>query len=197
VTAPSSASASRLPTLFLNTALFQAGWFAVVLGAARGRPWSGMAAALGLSAIHVLAAQERRHELLLGLTAGALGFTVDTLLQAAGVLAFDTGRVVPWLAPPWLIALWVQFASLLRFSLRWLDRRPVLAGFLGLVGGPAAFLSGERLGAVSFPAGTPVALGALALVWAAVTPLLLALAARLAGGAGEGRYRVATAVPAR
>ena len=56
------------------------------------------------------------------------------------MLAFDTGRVVPWLAPPWPIPLWLQFATLLRFSLRWLDRRPALAVLVGLVGGPMAFL---------------------------------------------------------
>jgi hypothetical protein len=124
-----------------------------------------------------------------GVVAGALGYCIDTSLQGVGVLAFDTGRVVPWLAPPWLIALWLQFATLLRFSLRWLDRRPALAGLLGLVGGPVAFLSGQRLGAVTFPAGTPIALAALGLVWAAVTPLLLAVAARLGTRTDERGYR--------
>jgi hypothetical protein len=180
---------SGLPTSLLNMALYQAGWFAVVLGAAHRRPWPGLATALALFAIHVLAARARRDELLLGLVAGALGYCVDTFLQGVGVLAFDTGRVVPWLAPPWLIALWLQFATLLRFSLLWLDRRPALAGLLGLVGGPVAFLSGSRLGAVTFPAGTPIALAALGLVWATVTPLLLAVAARLGTRTGERGYR--------
>jgi hypothetical protein len=189
VSARPDATASGLPTSLLNMALYQAGWFAVVLGAAHRRPWPGLAAALALFAIHVLAARARRDELLLGVVAGALGYCIDTFLQGVGVLAFDTGSVVPWLAPPWLIALWLQFATLLRFSLRWLDRRPALAGLLGLVGGPVAFLSGSRLGAVTFPAGAPIALAALGLVWAAVTPLLLAVAARLGTPTGERGYR--------
>ena len=181
--------ASRLTATLLNTALFQAGWFAVVLGAAHRRPWSGMATALALFAIHVLAARARRDELMLGIVAGALGYCIDTCLQGIGVLAFDSGIVVPWLAPPWLIPLWLQFATLLRFGLRWLDGRPALAALLGLVGGPMAFLSGKQLGAVTFPAGTFSALVALGLVWAAVTPLLLAAAARLGAGTGERGYR--------
>jgi hypothetical protein len=189
VSARPGATASGLPGSLLNIALYQAGWFAVVLGAAHRRPWLGLATALALFAIHVLAARARRDELLLGVVAGALGYCIDTFLQGVGVLAFDTGRVVPWLAPPWLIALWLQFATLLRFSLCWLDGRPALAGLLGLVGGPLAFLSGQRLGAVTFPAGTPIALAALGLVWAAVTPLLLAVAARLGTRTDERGYR--------
>jgi hypothetical protein len=195
VSAPSHAAQIRSLNLLLNVVLYQTGWFAVVLGAAHGHPWPGMATGLGLFAIHVLAARARRDELLLGLVAGVLGFGIDTLLQGAGVLAFETGLVVPWLAPPWLIPLWVQFATLLRFSLRWLAGRHSLAAILGAIGGPVAFLAGERLGAVTFPAGTPVALGALALVWAGIVPLLLVFAGRLGTEAGEGCYRSLSAPP--
>jgi hypothetical protein len=62
--------------------------------------------------------------------------------------------------------------------MRALRGRPALGAVLGLVGGPLAYLGGEKLGAVALVQPVP-ALAALAVVWALATPLLLALALRL------------------
>jgi hypothetical protein len=62
----------------------------------------------------------------------------------------------------------------------WLKGRPWLAVAFGAVGGPLAYLAGNRLGGVemSEPA---LALLVQGLGWAAMMPLLLRLAARLNG----------------
>lgn len=83
------------------------------------------------------------------------------------------------LPPVWMIALWANFATTLNLSLAGLQSRPGLAALLGLVGGPLAYWGGAGLGAMTFVAPLP-ALITLALGWALLTPLLLALAATLA-----------------
>ena len=40
-------------SVFVNFALYQIGWFAVVLGAANDRPWSGMVVALVMLLVHL------------------------------------------------------------------------------------------------------------------------------------------------
>ena len=53
--------------------------------------------------------------------------------------------------------------------------RPGLGATLGLLGGPAAYYGGVRLGAMELVSPLP-ALLAVALMWALATPLLLLLA---------------------
>ena len=53
------------------------------------------------------------------------------------------------LAPLW-VGLWMQFATIMPFSLRWLSRRYWLSSVLGLVGGPLAYYAGQKAGAVDF-----------------------------------------------
>lgn len=160
----------------LNLALYQAGWFACVLGAASGRPGWGAAAALTLIAAHLLLVRDRGEELRLILFAGALGAAVDTLQLRLGVFSFPSGQLAfgpAGLAPPWIVVMWMQFATLFRFCLRWLGGRYLLSGLLGLVGGPLSFLAGERLGAVVFLAPRGRGLAILAAVWALAMPALV------------------------
>jgi len=176
VSARPDIQASRAHNNAAEHGALPSGVFAVVLGRRTGAV-VGMATALALFAIHVLAARARRDELMLGIVAGAWG-TASTRASRDRVLAFDSGRVVPWLAPHGDPA-WLQFATLLRFGLRWLDGRRRLR-LSSPRGGPMAFLSGKQLGAVTFPAGTFSALWRWAgLGWG--HPLLLAAAPLGAG----------------
>ncbi len=169
--------------LVTNFALFQAGWFACVLGAAWGRPWTGAALALAAAAWHVARAARPGGELALVLIAAAFGAAFDSLLAASGWLVYASP--VPWagLAPVWIVALWACFATTLNVSLGWLKGRHVLAAVLGAAGGPLAYLAGEALGGVTLSARTP-SLAALAAGWAVAMPLLLLIAARLERRAG-------------
>lgn len=75
-----------------------------------------------------------------------------------------------------MVALWVNFATTLHTSLRWLLGRHALAALLGALGGPASYYAGARLGALTFPADPTVSLIVLALVWSVAMLLLLKLA---------------------
>jgi hypothetical protein len=167
-------------TVVINVALFQLGWFACVLGAAHGLPWIGPVAAVVIVTWHL--AHARRAQPELALAAGALlaGAIFDTLLLHTGWIHFNAGALIPGTAPIWMMALWAIFATSLNVSLRWMRTRPGLAVIFGALGGPLAYYSGARLGALTFTAIGP-ALGVVALGWALLTPALLAAARRLDG----------------
>jgi len=160
----------------INVIQFQLGWFACVLAAANDRAWVGALVALTLASIHIARAAAPRRELWLCLAAAALGLVLDSGMTLAGLVSYRS-EFPPW-APPWLVAMWVLFATTLNVSMRWLRGRPVLALLLGAVAGPLAYLGGARLGAMELLRQRP-ALIVLAVGWAVALPLLTSIAARL------------------
>lgn len=162
----------------LNFVLFQLGWFACVFGAANGRPMLGPLLVAPLLLLHfLLVSRDRRGELRLFGAVLLLGVVIDSVLSAADVLRYE-GRLVPWLCPPWIAALWLMFATTFRHSMAWLGERPVWAMLLGLIGGPASYAAGARLGALSWPENLPASILVTALVWALAIPFCLRLAHR-------------------
>lgn len=167
-------------TVVANVVLFQLGWFACVLGAAHALPWLGPLVALPIIAWHLARAARARPELVLAVSALLAGALFDTLLVRTGWIRFSAGALVAGTAPLWMMVLWAIFATSLNVSLRSLRTRPGLAVILGALGGPLAYYSGARLGALTFTAVRP-ALAMIALGWAVLTPALLAAARRLDG----------------
>jgi len=182
------ASASAVATL-VNLGLYQVGWFVAIVCAAGGSPGWAAAVPLGLAALHAALAKRTANELRFLAVAGLVGIAVDSLVSALSAVAPRGSGLLPGLPPLWLTALWVQLATLVRFALRWLAGRYLVAAFLGAVGGPVAFLVGERMGAATFPNGPVFAIAILALAWAIATPLLFGVSRALGGGEGSGAYR--------
>jgi hypothetical protein len=162
----------------VNFFLFQAGWLAYVLGAARGFPWQGASVALLIAALIVFRSRDPRDELALVAAAAVAGFAFDSALALTGWVDFEGAVPAPLLAPVWMVALWALFATTLNVSLRWLREWPALGVLFGAVGGPVAYYAGERLGALKFVDPLP-GLAAVAVGWALATPLLFAFARRL------------------
>jgi hypothetical protein len=159
----------------VNVALFQAAWFAAVLGAARGMPWLGPLAMLPTLAVHLLLQEDRQAEVKLLLAAGVLGFIFDTAFVAGGVFTPLQHLFPRPLSPPWMVCLWLNFAATLNVSMAWLRGRYLLALLFGAIGGPLAYYSGARLGATeALP--TTAGMLLLAIGWGAMTPLLVWLA---------------------
>ncbi len=176
----------------LNLALYEAGWFACVLGAAWGQGGAGAALAGGLLLIHLALADDRRSEVKVVALCGAVGFILDSAQSLTGRLSFTGPLLFPSgsgaVAPLWVVMLWLQLGTTLRYSLRWLRGRYLLAAAFGAGGGPVAFLAGERLGAATW--GEPRWLTALSLavVWGLATPALVFAAERIGAGRPSG-YR--------
>ncbi|MES3014244.1 MAG: DUF2878 domain-containing protein [Pseudomonadota bacterium] len=163
-----------------NVVVFQAAWFAAVLGAAHHIPLWGTACVIAAIAWHLgVSARPAQEAKLIGL-ACAIGFVVESAVAIQGHVAYPSGQPVSWLAPYWMVALWGELAIALNVTMRWMKQRLWLAVLLGAVGGPAAFSAGVTLGGAEFIDRTP-ALATLAVVYAVLMPLLVWLSSRFDG----------------
>lgn len=166
--------------LLANIVCFQLVWMITVGGAAQGLWWTGPLAVLAFAAWQVPLSPAPRADLKLMVIAAVAGFAIDSALVLSGLLSFRTP--VPWdfAAPIWIVALWVAFALTLNHSMDSLKRRPVLAVLLGLLGGPLAYwVAAHVWNAVDLNGSALLGLAMIGLVWALITPMLLALAERL------------------
>ena len=102
-------------------------------------------------------------------------FLFDTILVAAGVFSPIQYLLPAPFSPPWMVMLWINFATTLNVSLGSLRDKYILAGILGAAGGPAAYYSGATLGAMTALPGAGD-LAVLAIAWAAAVPLLCRMA---------------------
>jgi len=176
----------------LNFAMFYVGWFACVLGAARGHSWLGPAVVATLLAVHLAPTAHRAEELRLVVAVGLFGFLLDTLQGAAGLYAFKHGGAAPWLCPPWMVALWMIFATTLNSSMGWLAGRYRLAAAIGALCGPVSYAAGARLGAIDLRADALVSLIGISLAWAVAMPALLMMRDALSRPAARLELRRAT-----
>jgi hypothetical protein len=184
LTSPGAAPTRR--HLLLNAVLLYAGWFAVVLGAAKGHAAWGAAAAAVIVGWHLAIVARPAVEAQLVAAVLLLGLVFDSLALQTGWVGYVTGEGVGSLVPYWMLALWGLFATALNVPLRWLKGRWVLAAVLGAVSGPLSYVAGVKLGAASF-ADTTAAIGMLAIGWAAAMPALVALGVRFDGVVPAGR----------
>ena len=166
--------------LLANFAIFEAAWFACILGVAHGQPLWGTAAVVAAIAWHLAISARPATEFALVAALCTIGLGAESAVVALVHVAYPAGQPVAWLAPYWMVALWGEFAIALNVTLRWLKRRPVLAGALGAVFGPLSFLGGVRLGGARF-VDEPAALVTLACMWAVLMPLVMTLSDRLDG----------------
>lgn len=167
----------------LNLIAFQAGWWICILGAANGSAWVGACAVMISVAVHLYLDANRRRTTLLYLMAGILGLVFETLLAALGLYRFNAHMIAPWLAPPWLIAMWINLATTLPLSLRWMQGKLILAGVLGLLSAPPTYYAGMRLGALEFGPNMMISLSAIGLLYAVTFPLLVWVSSRLRASA--------------
>jgi len=158
--------------VFLNAALYQAGWLACTLGAAHGMPWAGPAAAAAIIGWHLARARRASEELMLISATAATGLIFETALLQSGWVSYPGTFTPGSLAPLWMVTLWALFATTFNVSLRRLRDYPAVASLLGAVGAPAAYYAGAGMGALTLVAPGP-ALAAISLGWAIATPMLL------------------------
>ncbi|MDJ0759664.1 MAG: DUF2878 domain-containing protein [Woeseiaceae bacterium] len=166
--------------VLINFAAFQVGWFSSVLGGAKQLPWAGPLAVLAIVALHLYRSDKPQAELKLILACGLIGTVFDSLLVAANWVGYPSGMFSAFMAPYWIIAMWMLFATTLNVSMGWMKGRPWLAAAMGLVAGPLTYIAGHKLGGIEF-ANQTAALIALGLGWAVMMPALMKLAGHLDG----------------
>ena len=163
-----------------NFVVFEAAWFACILGVAHGEPAWGTAAVGAAIAWHLAISARPATELALIAILGVIGLVAESLVLAQGHVAYPNGQLFAWLAPYWLVALWAELGMALNVTLRWLKRKPLLAAALGALFGPLSFLGGVRLGGARF-IDEPAALVTLAIEWALLMPLTMWISDRFDG----------------
>jgi hypothetical protein len=181
------------PPLLINAVLFQAVWFAAVIGAGSGRAWPGVLAVAVFAAVTLVNRDTRASDLRLMAVAAVAGGLLDSVFVATGLLRYAAPWPLPGLAPAWIVALWVGLALGLHHSLRWLRPHPARAALLGALAAPLSYLGAARgWDAVAFAVPTWRTLLIVAACWAALLAGLVALARRDAATlAGPHRMRAA------
>lgn len=177
-----------------NLVLFQLLWFSTVFGAAAGDLRAAAVVLVLYLAWGPLRGGSARADLLVAVFGTLLGLLVELFWILPGLIDYRL-QPVGWLAPPWVLFLWVGLAVSFRYGLCWLQRRPVLASLFGASGGAVSMMAGLRMGAAEAPLGVIPLLTLYALSWAALAPLL-ARVAEMAGrpdvapGHSHGRRQV-------
>ncbi len=166
----------------INLVAFNLAWLVCVGSAAAGFPIAGAIVVAIAVALHLMLADNVRGELLLLGIAAAIGFGWESFLVSANVLDYGSTRVAPY----WIVAMWILFATTINVGMRWLRRSVVLAAVAGAVGGPLSFVAGERMGAVAFP--EPVlTLIVIAAGWAVLLPAVVHIARQIEAGTSRPR----------
>ena len=133
----------------LNLVVFQAAWFACVLGSKSSFPMLypvlGFCSVLGL----VIVNKRFGSAFPFLLSSVALGMVGDSILVRLELLAFYANPTVGG-APLWMIILWANFGLMLRQLFPWFLENNVrcLLGFS--IGGLAAYYAGWRMDALAF-----------------------------------------------
>ena len=163
-----------------NLVGYQLVWFSIVISASRGQPLWGIIAALIFIALQFHFSASRQADIRALVAAFICGFLLDGMLAASGWLHYAS-PLLSLPAPVWILALWLAFAMTLNHSMAFLQGKPMLAGLLGGIGGPLAYLGAARgFDAVIF---TPPAWHAIALLsigWAIALATLAVLIPRWA-----------------
>lgn len=169
----------------INFILYQIGWFACVISAAKQMPWLGVAVIFAIVVWHLKQAKQPKRELALLLIVLVIGGTFDQILLNHQLISYESHG---WMntpqmnniVPVWILALWVEFVTILNVSLRWMRGRWLVAILFGAIGGPLAYMGAARLGAVTLNM-MPVSYIALSIGWAILTPLMLQLSTKFDG----------------
>jgi len=119
--------------------------------AAKNQPSIGIAVAIVVTGIYFYLAENRLHAISILILITLIGGTWDSFLTSQQVLVFDSGMIAPYLAPTWIIAMWLSFATTINVAFRWLYQKYILAFVLGAISGPLAYQAGAALGAVNIP----------------------------------------------
>ena len=163
-----------------NVLLYQIAWFACVLGAVQGFLYLGPVVTLFAAALQLFFSKRPKNEGLFLLCATVLGSLWDSIAVLLGAYSFTGTVLMPWGYPLWMSALWLGFATTIRSSLSWLSRRRSTAVLLGLLGGPAAYYGGAKLGPIAIGVPMTSSLLIIGCCWAVVTPMLFVLSDRIA-----------------
>jgi hypothetical protein len=156
----------------IKSALFYGGWIYCVQSVKDCDPFNGTALISAILAYLFLVSNNRIADLVLVLSITVFGALTDSIYALTGMIIYKcTYATIPWIAPYWIVSLWMLFAALIRESFAWLYGRWWMATLLGSAGGVSSYLAAMRMGAAEFGVGALYGIIVLAIVWAIIVPL--------------------------
>lgn len=167
-----------MKTVAINLSLFKIGWLIVVFSAAAGLAEVGAATVALIALVHLVRARRIGSELALLFIAGCIGLIWESIVVQGGFLTYPTAGTNAGLAPYWIVAMWVLFATTLNVGMKWLRKNLFVAALAGAICGPLSFLAGQQAGAVTLGDNAILVIG---LGWAVLLPAVTIIAAAFDG----------------
>ncbi|MEK7299275.1 MAG: DUF2878 domain-containing protein [Candidatus Margulisiibacteriota bacterium] len=163
----------NLAIMVWNFIGYQLVWAAVIYGAHMHEWPFGISAGIIFVAIHFLLSTQRLKDLLVMVSVMMIGLILDKIGIFFHLYYFIDKDEIRYF-PLWLPILWGSFALTLEYSLAWLQNRLVLAGLLGAIFGPLAYLGPAKMRLAIMPHAA-VTMAILAVMWFFLMPALMAL----------------------
>ena len=159
-----------------NLILFKIVYALSLTGVSIGFPWLGAVGLLGFFVWHYKTSRHATADFILVAIAVILGAAVDTINIHAGVLSYEEHWPSESFAPLWIMVLWANFALIMNGALRWLQKRYVLAAFIGAIIGPLGYTLGVKLGTATYASSKFEFVFVTGITWMIALPLLLFIA---------------------
>ncbi len=157
----------------INFVVFQIGWFVAILGAAYDYMPLALLLLLPIIGINLYRLENLKQNSQLLLLAVLLGLAIDSLAISLGLLSFKPAYWWPYhLAPLWMTALWALFATTINGYLKWINDYPLIGLIGAAIGGPLAYIAGEKLAALQMTPGWQTIIY-LAITWTFAVFILL------------------------
>lgn len=161
--------------IILHAVLYYLSWIACVYFAYREAPWAGPILTLFFLLLQALWESVNgfglTRPLLFTLGFGLLGAVVDSLWLWTGLITYQANPWAPYVAAPWIIALWLSFGFYLIVVYEKTFTYYKTYSFLAVTGVPLAYWLGVKVGA-ALPL-SPYFYLILGCFWAVTLPLFL------------------------
>ena len=162
-------------------------WFTCILSASHHYYWLGLVTSIFFTSIQYyiqVKANQSRHLLILIGSLTLTGFVIDSIFAKYNLLVFQANPFYKYLTPPWMIALWLNFSTVLYACLKKYFLKNKILAFLSLFGFPLAYYVGVSLGAATLPKGN-IGLLIIGLTWSIVLPGILYVYEKLLGSSEQ------------
>jgi hypothetical protein len=154
-----------------NFILFQAGWFITLFSAAYGKPYLGVLFTVLWMIFHLsMVATKVKNEISFLVIVTMLAYLLESSLVISGFISYPEQAIIGVPAPIWMMALWVNLAATINYSLSWMKGRYFICSVFAAIAGPLSYFAGERIGAINLH-GTP-SLIIISLMYGFVMPFL-------------------------
>jgi len=164
-----------------NFILFQLAWFITIFSATYGMPYIGMLFTLLWMMGHLsFISPNREKEIKLLIFSALVGYILESILVLSNIVSYPTQAQFGFLAPVWMVTLWINLAATINFSLSWLKNSYIITSLMAAIAGPLAYSAGAKIGAIIID--DINALIVISIMWSIAMPLLFYFSNNLSNG---------------